>query len=146
MKPLTRPPRRRAPENPDSPGKRIWAARERLGYTQRTLGLRLGVGQAAVSAWEKDTAVPREHTWPLLVEALGLSQRTLETGDGYDLSALPYRVCESPMPYGLPPLADGVEVMWVPAGGNTQGLTAPEAARCLQEAVRGGRPVWVVVG
>lgn len=146
MKPQTRPPRRRAPQNPRTPGQRIWAARERLGYTQRSLGQRLGVGQAAVSAWEKDTAEPREHAWPLLVEALGLSQRALETGEGYDLSALPYRACEAVTPYGLPSLADGVEVMLIPHGGNAVPQTAEEAALGLHEAVRAGRPVWVVVG
>ncbi|WP_005035572.1 helix-turn-helix domain-containing protein [Holophaga foetida] len=146
MKPQTRPPRRRAPKNPQTPGQRIWAARERLGFTQRSLGLRLGVGQAAVSAWEKDVTQPRESAWPLLVEVLGLSQHTLETGEGYDLAGLPYRACETSTPYGLPPLPDGVEVIWVPAGGNVEGVTAPEAARCIQEAVQDGRPVWVVVG
>lgn len=40
-------------------GERLRAARERAGYTQEQLGLELGVGKAAVSAWENDNAEPQ---------------------------------------------------------------------------------------
>jgi len=104
------------------------------------------VGQAAVSAWEKDVTQPRESAWPLLVEVLGLSQHALETGEGYSLSALPDRACETLTPYGLPPIPDGAEVLFVPSGGTVEARTAQEASRYLHEAVEAGRPVWVVVG
>lgn len=148
MKSAPRPPRRRAPKNPQTLGQRLWAARERLGLTQRALGLRIGIGQAAVSAWEKDVTQPRESAWPLLVSALGLSQRTMETGDGFDLSTLPDRVCEAPtQPYGLPPMPQGAEVLVVSSEGLALDYqTSREASRSLQEAVKAGRPVWVILG
>ena len=142
MKTPTRPPRRRAPQHPQTMGERLWAARERHGFTQRALGLRLGVGQAAVSAWEKDVTRPRDSAWPLLVEVLGLSLHTLETGDGYDLAALPDRACEASNPYGLPSLPDGAEVLVVPSGATVE---PQNAGRIIQEAVAAGRLVWVVL-
>jgi transcriptional regulator with XRE-family HTH domain len=146
MRTSTRPPRRRAPKHPQTLGERLWAARERRGFTQRALGLRLGVGQAAVSAWEKDVTQPRDSAWPLLVEVLGLSLHALETGEGYDLAAFPDRVCETMTPYGLPSLPDGVEVLVVPAGASVEAQNARDAGRTLLEAVKSGRPVWVVLG
>ena len=148
MKHAPRPPRRRAPKVPQTLGQRLWAARERLGLTQRALGQRLGVGQAAISAWEKDVTQPRESAWPLLACALGLSQRTLETGDGFDLSLLPDRAYEVTVsPLGLPGVPDGAEVLVVSAEGLAlECQTAREASRRLQNAVRAGRPVWLVLG
>jgi len=148
MKHAARPPRRRAPKVPQTLGQRLWAARERLGLTQRALGLRLGVGQAAISAWEKDVTQPRESAWPLLICTLGLSQRALETGEGFDLGLLPDRVCETDAsPLGLPGIPDGTEVLVVSAEGLAlECQTAKEASRRLQDAVKAGRPVWVVLG
>lgn len=144
----TRPPRRRAPKQPQSLGERLWLARERAGLTQRALGAKIGVGQAAVSAWEKDQSFPRENAWPLLALALGVSQDALETGKGFSLAALPDRVAESTCPYfNLPPIPAGVEVLVIPSDDPTpQGETAKDASRALREAVKQGCPVWVVIG
>lgn len=143
-----RPPRQRAPRHPNTRGQRIWARRESLGLTQRDLGALVGVGQAAVSAWEKDESRPRESAWPLLCGALGLSRRALEHGEGYPLKDAATRVAEGPAPrVVLPSLPAGVETLLLSEKGLAQeSMTAVQAAKVLREAVRSGRPVWVVVG
>ncbi|HEY3399371.1 MAG TPA: helix-turn-helix transcriptional regulator [Geothrix sp.] len=143
-----RPPRQRAPRHPKTRGQRIWAARERLGLTQRALGAQVGVGQAAVSAWEKDESQPRESLWPLLCEALGQPRRALETGIGYHGKDAPPRAAEGRAPrVVLPSIPDGVETLLISEKGLAQeSMTAAQAARTLREAVKSGRPVWVVVG
>ena len=147
-----RPPRQRAPRHPKTPGQRIWARREFLGFTQRELGSQVGVGQAAVSAWEKDESKPRESTWPLLCEALGLSRSALETGIGFPPKAAGQRVAEGPATrrtakVALPNLPEGAEALLLSEKGLTQeSMTAAQAARALRSAIKSGRPVWVVVG
>lgn len=148
MKGHERPPRQRAPRHPKTRGERIWVARERLGLTQRALGVLVGVGQAAVSAWEKDASLPRESAWPLLSEALGQSRRALETGIGYHGKEAVPRVAEGRAPrVVLPTLPEGVETLLISEKGLAQeSMTAIQAARILREAVRKGRPVWLVLG
>lgn len=143
-----RPPRQRAPRHPKTRGQRIWAGRERLGLTQRELGTQVGVGQAAVSAWEKDESKPRESLWPLLCEALGQSRRALESGAGYHGKETEPRVSEGRAPrVVLPNLPNGVETLLLSEKGLAQeSMTATQAAKALREAVKSGRPVWVVVG
>ncbi len=148
MKGATRPPRRRAPKQPQTISERLWVARERMGLTQRALGARIGVGQAAVSAWEKGQSVPRESTWPLLVKSLGVGQHALETGEGFEVTLSGDHVAEaSEAPMGLPSMPPDAEVLFVAADGLAlECTTASVACRSLRQAVREGRPVWVVVG
>lgn len=148
MKGATRPPRRRAPKQPRTLSERLWIARERAGLTQRALGARIGVGQAAVSAWEKGQSVPRESTWPLLVRSLGIGQHALETGQGFDVALPADRVLEAAeAPLGLPSMPPGAEVLLVAADGlDLECTTATAVCRFLRQAVKEGHPVWVVVG
>jgi len=152
MKGHERPPRQRAPRHPKTRGQRIWAARERLGLTQRALGEEVGVGQAAVSAWEKDESKPRESLWPLLCQALGLTRRALETGSGFPPEEAGSRVAEGhPLKRAskvvLPSLPKGSETLVLSEKGLArESMTATQAAKALREAVKSGRPVWVVVG
>jgi len=148
MKGRERPPRQRAPRHPKTLGQRIWAARERFGLTQRALGAAVGVGQAAVSAWEKDESNPRESAWPLLCDALGQSRRALESGIGYQGKDASPRVAEGRVPkVALPALPDGAEALLISEKGLAQeSVTAAQATKALREAVKSGRPVWVVVG
>lgn len=148
MKGATRPPRRRAPKQPQTLAERLWAARERMGLTQRALGARIGVGQAAVSAWEKGQSVPRESAWPLLTRSLGVGQHALETGEGFEVALATERVGEpSDSPMGLPPLPSGAEVLLVSADGLAlDNMTASAACRSLRKAAKEGRPIWLVLG
>lgn len=148
MKGAPRPPRRRAPKQPRALSERLWLARERMGLTQRALGARIGVGQAAISAWEKGQSVPRESTWPLLVRSLGVSQHALETGEGFEVTLPVDLVAEaSEAPMGLPSMPPHAEVLLVATDGLAlESTTATAACRSLRQAVKEGRPVWVVVG
>lgn len=143
-----RPPRQRAPKHPKTRGERIWVARERLGLTQRALGSLVGVGQAAVSAWEKDESLPRESAWPLLCEAVGQSRRALETGTGFHGKEAVPRVAEGRSPrVVLPALPEGAEALLLSEKGLAQeAMTSIQAIKALREAVRKGRPVWLVLG
>jgi transcriptional regulator with XRE-family HTH domain len=119
-----------------------------MGLTQRALGVRIGVGQAAVSAWEKGQSVPRESTWPLLVKSLGISRSALETGDGFEATPRLDLVAEAPeAPLGLPSMPPGAEVLLVATDGLAlECTTATAACRSVRQAVKEGRQVWVVVG
>lgn len=148
MKNATRPPRRRAPKQPQTIGERLWAAREQMGLTQRALGSRIGVGQAAVSAWEKGQSIPRESTWPLLVRSLGISRHAIETGEGFEVSLPADRVGEAlETPLGLPTMPPDAEVLIIEAEGLAlDRSTAAAACRAIKQAVKERRSVWLVVG
>lgn len=107
----------------------------------------MGVGQAAVSAWEKDLSTPRDHAWPLLEQVLHCTRRVLETGEGFVLPKAPDLVSEpGTTPYGLPPRVPGKVICTGghPAGGWVA-VGVEEAVETLRSAVAAGRPVWVVV-
>lgn len=148
MKGAPRPPRRRAPKQPRTLSERLWVAREQMGLTQLALGARIGVGQAAISAWEKGQSVPRENTWPLLVRSLGISRHALETGEGFEVTQQVNQVSEAmEAPLGLPSIPPATEVLLVASDGLAlECTTATAACRALRQAVKEGRPVWVVVG
>ena len=119
-----------------------------MGLTQRALGEEVGVGQAAVSAWEKDESQPRESLWPLLCAALAQTRHALETGTGFHGKESESRVSEGRSPrVVLPNIPKGAETLLLSEKGLTQeSLTAAQAAKALREAVKSGRPVWIVVG
>ena len=148
MKGHERPPRQRSPRHPKFLGQRIWVARERLGLTQRALGEEVGVGQAAVSAWEKGTSQPRESLWPLLCKTLAQTRCALETGTGFPVKETEPRVSEGRAPsVVLPRIPKGAETLLLSEKGLAQeSMTAAQAAKALREAVKSGRPVWIVVG
>ncbi len=148
MKAQRRGPRRRAPKPPRTPGERLWAAREHAGLTQAELGRRIGLGQAAVSAWEKEESQPRESLWPLLEKALGQSRRALQEGIDFRLPE-EGRVAEGmgAAPLDLPPWPPGAQVVQLASLGLAQeALSESSAVKRLREAIRGGRPVWLILG
>lgn len=52
-------------------GQRIRERREAAGLSQTQLGDRVGVVQAAISAWEAGEYAPQDHLRPRLAAALG---------------------------------------------------------------------------
>lgn len=74
-------------------GERLRAARERAGYTQEQLGLELGVGKAAVSAWENDNADPQISRLQTIRKLLKISLDMLVCGEGVEY---PQMVIEAP--------------------------------------------------
>lgn len=74
-------------------GERLRAARERAGYTQEQLGLELGVGKAAVSAWENDNADPQISRLSTIRGLLKISLDALICGE---LVEYPQMVIDAP--------------------------------------------------
>ena len=64
----------------NSLGKRIQAARKRLGMTQEQLAEKLGVSGQAVSKWESDISCPDITALPTLADIFGLSVDELLRG------------------------------------------------------------------
>ncbi len=62
------------------PQKTIRQLREERGWTQETLARRLGVGQAAVSAWERGERLPRRRSILRLAELFGVSVEAIAFG------------------------------------------------------------------
>lgn len=149
VKPIRRGPRHRAPKDPRTPGERIWAAREDNDLTQAELAARLQIKQQTVASWEKGKSMPVGTAWDLLRRILGWTREALETGKGYQRSGLP-RVAESSEASfidELPPLPPGAEVFVFSDQGLIQEIQSAEAAsHQLKEAVKAGRPVWLVLG
>lgn len=52
-------------------GERLRKRRELCGLSQTELATKVGVGQAAVSKWEKGYASPRHDLLPVIAKALG---------------------------------------------------------------------------
>ncbi len=61
-------------------GKRIQAARKRLGMTQEQLAEKLGVSGQAVSKWESDISCPDITALPVLADIFGMSVDELLRG------------------------------------------------------------------
>jgi len=64
----------------NSLGKRIQAARKRLGLTQEQLAEKLGVSGQAVSKWESDISCPDITALPMLSDIFGISVDELLRG------------------------------------------------------------------
>ena len=62
------------------PKKTIRQLREAHGWTQETLARRLGVGQPAVSAWDRGERLPRRRYILRLAELVGISVEQIALG------------------------------------------------------------------
>jgi len=51
--------------------------RERLGITQRELGVRMGVDVSSVTKWETEVALPKARDLPRLAQVLGCTIQDL---------------------------------------------------------------------
>lgn len=149
MKPVRRGPRQRAPKHPRTPGERIWALRERLGYTQEELAAKIGARQQTVANWEKDFVRPGSGNWRHLERILGQSREALEFGKGYrlpaaDQAAEARTVITLP---DMPPIPEGAAVLKLDRKDLViEPLRPKEAVAALREALKAGRPIWLVMG
>jgi transcriptional regulator with XRE-family HTH domain len=131
---------------PGTMGSRIQKLRRELGLTQNEFAQRVGVGQAAVSAWEIGTGKASKISAPALdavCRVLGTSAGFLRTG-----RETPAGAAEGePISIHLPPIMPGTAAMQVERRGLTaESLTLTQAQKLLREAVKAGKPVWVVLG
>ncbi len=146
---ILRGPRNATQARPHTLGWRLHKLRKELKLTQLALAREVGVVQATVSAWECGIVAPDKiplRTLRLLAQALGVSVAYLREGrEAQDAAAEhlgPDRVSVS-----LPSPAEGTEVLRVARQGlAAEALSLAQAQRALREAVKGGHPVWLVVG
>lgn len=64
-------------DDTNHPGVLIRTWRRRAGHSQAQLGGKIGLGQQAISVWERGGEVPASH-WPALATALQLSDEETE--------------------------------------------------------------------
>lgn len=151
LKPFNRNSIRRGPKSATkaklgSVGWRIQKLRKLHDLTQTEFARQVGVGQGAVSAWEtgkvEGDKIP-DHTLRVIGQVLDVSETYLRTGR----EAHP-RVAEGEgRAFKLPSLAKGVEVLRMAREGlEAEALSLARAQKALREAVKAGKPVWLVVG
>ncbi|HET6330720.1 MAG TPA: helix-turn-helix transcriptional regulator [Holophagaceae bacterium] len=127
-------------------GWRIQKLRKELGLTQGEFAKRVGVGQAAVSAWE----IGKEKAQKISAPALDAVCRVLGTSVGYLRTGreAPAGAAEGdPISIHLPAITPGTAAMQVERRGLvSESLTLAQAQKLLRETVKAGKPIWVVVG
>lgn len=105
------------------------------------------VSQQTLSFWEKGKRRPNRRAWALLEQRLGYSQAQLE---GEDLSASGASGVAEGSSLGhaitLPPLRGAVALRLGLQGLSAEAMGMADIQRALREALRGKRPVWLVVG
>jgi transcriptional regulator with XRE-family HTH domain len=124
------------------------ALREQMGLGQRAFADHLDVTQQTVSLWEQGKRRPGKRTWTLLEQKLHASRAELESGPLS--SALDAKVAESKAfakSVTLPPPRQGSPVTGIELNGlAAESMDLAKAQRLLREAVRKGKPVWLIRG
>ncbi len=122
--------------------------RERMGLGQRDFADFLDVTQQTVSLWERGLRSPGPRTWLLIEQRLGYARAELESSA---LSVLPELGAREAPSYArsvsLPPPREGFPATHVALEGLvSEAIPLAQAQRLLREAVRAGKPLWIVVG
>lgn len=124
------------------------AMREQMGLGQRAFADHLDVTQQTVSLWEQGKRQPGKRTWTLLEQKLHTTRAELESGP-LD-SQLDPQVAESrafAKSIALPPPRQGSPVTGIELNGlAAEAMDLAKAQRLLREAVRHGKPVWLIRG
>ena len=124
------------------------AIREQMGLGQRAFADFLDVSQQTISLWEKGLRSPGKRMWTLLEQKLGATQGALETGPLP--THLDPKVAESKAfakSVTLPPPRQGSPVTGIELNGlAAESMDLAKAQRLLREAVRQGKPVWLIRG
>lgn len=143
---IRRGPKTATKAKPNTVGWRIQKLRREHNLTQIELARRVVVGQAAVSAWETGKVSGKDipaRTLRAVAKELQVTEGYLRTGRDSPLG----EALEADHSVHLPALEKGVEVLCLaPEGLGTEALREAQAVKALREAVRAGRPVWLVLG
>jgi DNA-binding XRE family transcriptional regulator len=105
------------------------------------------VSQQTLSFWEQGKRRPNRRTWVVLEQRLGFSQAQLESAA---LPVLGHSSVAEGSDLGhtitLPPLHGAVALRLGLKGLSAETMGMADIQRALREALRGKRPVWLVVG
>jgi len=122
--------------------------REQMGLGQRAFADYLDVTQQTVSLWELGARKPGKRTWTLLEQKLHITRAEMESGPLSTL--LDPKVAESKAfarSIPLPPPKQGSPITGMELDGlAAESLDLAKAQRLLREAVRNGRPIWLIRG
>lgn len=83
-------------------GQLIRERREALGLDQAALAVQLGIGQQAVSGWERGRSRPRRTMLSVLAKALAVEEPVLVDAGGYRSAGVPVRLPARPLTRALP--------------------------------------------
>ncbi len=122
--------------------------RERMNLGQREFADFLDVTQQTISLWERGLREPGRRTWTLLEQKLGYARAELESGSMAALPELGVRETKSfARSIALPPPREGFSATHLSLEGlAAEAMDLAKAQRLLREAVRAGKPIWIVVG
>ncbi len=124
------------------------AMREQMGLGQRAFADYLNVTQQTISLWEQGKREPGKRTWTLLEQKLHTTRAELDSGP-LDTQLDP-RVAESKAfakSVTLPPPRQGSPITGIELNGlAAESMDLTKAQRLLREAVRQGKPVWLIRG
>jgi transcriptional regulator with XRE-family HTH domain len=122
--------------------------REQMGLGQRAFAEYLDVTQQTVSLWERGMRKPGKRTWTLLQQRLQITQAEMEAGPlsiSLDPGVAESKAFARSIP--LPPPKQGSPIMGMELKGlSAESLDLAKAQRLLREAVRHGRPIWLILG
>ncbi len=147
--------------SPEKIGERIRAWRLRFDYSQASLATAVGVNQSTVAMWEAGKRTPKGPALNQLLRVLGVSKHALETGQDFEIPALPrtgYLEAIDPEEGGdrmviekdtktplVLPAAHPGEVWGLEIGAKTPLPLSPEGAlEWLQAAMDEDKVVWIV--
>lgn len=122
--------------------------RERMNLGQREFAEFLDVTQQTISLWERGLRKPGKRTWTLLEQKLGYARVQLESVSLPSLPELGVREAKSfARSIALPPPKEGFPATHLSLEGLVaEAMPLAKAQRLLREAVRAGKPIWIVVG
>jgi DNA-binding XRE family transcriptional regulator len=124
------------------------AMREQMGLGQREFADHLDVTQQTISLWEQGKRQPGRRTWTLLEQRLHTTRAEMESGPL--AGALDPKVAESKAfakSITLPPPRQGSPITGIELNGlAAESMDLAKAQRLLREAVRNGKPVWLIRG
>lgn len=136
------------PKRVPSFSRNLRQVRERMGIDQREFADFLDVTQQTISLWERGLRTPGRRTWTLLEQKLGYSKVDLESST---LPFLPESGVRETKTFArsipLPPPKEGFPATHLALDGlAVEAVNLAKAQRLLREAVRAGKPIWIVVG
>lgn len=143
-----RAPKAKAPEPLPPFARNLLRIRERMDLGQVAFADYLDVSQQTISLWERGLRQPGKRTWTLLEQRLGYSRVELESASLEALPALGVReTLAASRSLNLPPPREGFPVTHLGLDGLlSEAVDLGTAQRRLREAIRKGRPVWLVIG
>jgi transcriptional regulator with XRE-family HTH domain len=145
----------RIPAVPRTLGERLRKVRLAWDWSQTAMAEALGTNQRTYSAWERDGQFPSQASMMALCRFLRLQSVALLQGRGFTVPEVPLRLGPETGSEGrqgtlivVPDLDPGAAAMLLHTDPDepSKPLGPRQAVAALKDALKEGRPVWMVVG